>query len=1278
MKKIFIKIASCLLLLMAVGISAHADDTLTNVAFWKPVIYSTEFTGECPIWNYDARKMPKGSYLTDGVMQGENVWIPNWIDTGVAIIDLAARYDIRAIELYHKTSNTYKNTCASLGWGYSELTSYTIYASNDPSFASGTVTLASFSGAFTDLGRCDRFEIGQNITAGRKFRYIKLEIPCDYSWGHEVSELRVYAPEVDYTNVALGRGAYTTAQNSYLGYSSAMAVDDNLSSFWVWGWGYHTWWQVQLAEQTKIWGIRAYPRQNYDDGQLRDGVIILADNANMGSYDTDTPTSATTLFRYGLEYDLNQPRIPMNSYFAVYTPDTAEKYSYIRLKKPTVNTGVGWAEVQILTREPLSIGPLTFVDMSNNHPVTFIEPHKEIGANVTLEANFDTNEKAVLFVGLYDNSGRLIGCDMAVGSTTLENDYTLSLHASVNTGKFTGGCAKAFLWKDNFEPYVPNAEIFGSNIAKEFHVSPFGSDLNPGTSESPFKTISRAMIAVRQVNTDMACDIDVFLDDGVYTLNSTLKFGVEDGGNNNYRVNYKAKEGANPVISGGVQVSGWTEGENGIWSASCDVPYARSLYINDRMAIRARTETKIKGNGWYTDSSGKVAGIRISKSLIGQLTNPEDAEIHWSSSWRYNCIKLSGIISVNADENTLLCSINTDDIFTYDKAFTVENAFELLDTEGEFYYNRSTRTIYYKPYAGEDMTNAVGFVPRVETLIKIYSNDMNNKVKNISFDGITFAYGAYTLPSISSYSSVQANVLNNSGFFNPAPGKSFTSASIQLNGADNISFTNSVFKCFENAAVGMYNGVVNCCISGNVFADVADSALTVGLPTHNYITNLDYADLAFGKTATAANSYNSSVTPDAVVDDNGSSGWAGMGSVVVDLGASYRIHRVSIVTRQDMDVEDLRKNFVVEASNSSDFSSYVTLGSQGSTALPYKATWSAEVTDTGTYRYVRARKTDNSFFYVADLHVYNYEMPYVPYEEVCTNNRIDNNIITRVGSHFYGAPAISAYYVDSLQIEHNYIYNLPYTAISLGWGWNSTPDSTTCKNNLVKNNRIENFMQECMDGGGIYTMGNQPGTVVSGNFIKDAKNLEGLLYPDEGSRYIEFSGNVLEGGLKYLHIWTNSISDITVKDNYSDTHRLTNAGTNITITGTTIYVPTHRPQAAQAIVDNAGITLAYAGIEEKVPDSIRVSFGLQPYQNVMDNYSSSRLFANYVSEEKSNLQSFYNKCVNSGEYPTYALSALQSAINDTPSSALFLSQQQIIDHHLRLKNALLAFAASKY
>lgn len=192
-----------------------------------------------------------------------------------------------------------------------------------------------------------------------------------------------------------------------------------------------------------------------------------------------------------------------------------------------------------------------------------------------------------------------------------------------------------------------------------------------------------------------------------------------------------------------------------------------------------------------------------------------------------------------------------------------------------------------------------------------------------------------------------------------------------------------------------------------------------------------------------------------------------------------------------------------------------------------------------------------------------------------SDDLIADNLIQSVGVEYWGAPAIVAYYVSNLTIAHNEIADVPYSGISLGWGWALTPASTTSHGNQVTGNLVANLNLRARDGGGIYTLGQQPGTLVAGNVVRNVVGDYACLYPDEGSAFIVFRDNVCDNAPRWLHIWTGSIHDITLANSYVNVSAARNDGSNITIQNTVATNGQPWPAAAQAIIDQAGLEPAY-------------------------------------------------------------------------------------------------------
>ncbi|MBN1346900.1 MAG: right-handed parallel beta-helix repeat-containing protein [Phycisphaerae bacterium] len=172
--------------------------------------------------------------------------------------------------------------------------------------------------------------------------------------------------------------------------------------------------------------------------------------------------------------------------------------------------------------------------------------------------------------------------------------------------------------------------------------------------------------------------------------------------------------------------------------------------------------------------------------------------------------------------------------------------------------------------------------------------------------------------------------------------------------------------------------------------------------------------------------------------------------------------------------------------------------------------------------------------------------------KIVRNNQVTNCTIRDVCLEYSGGVGVFAGYTDSTRIANNLICDLPYSGVSIGWGWgeedagggspsyyqpfkHDTP--TPAKDNRIECNHIHHIMQDRNDGGGIYTLGNQPGTIIQGNHIHDAKGSPGGIYLDEGSGFIEVTGNVVHNvrtSMNFNNRVQNRIATCKVHDNFFD------------------------------------------------------------------------------------------------------------------------------------------------
>lgn len=103
-------------------------------------------------------------------------------------------------------------------------------------------------------------------------------------------------------------------------------------------------------------------------------------------------------------------------------------------------------------------------------------------------------------------------------------------------------------------------------------------------------------------------------------------------------------------------------------------------------------------------------------------------------------------------------------------------------------------------------------------------------------------------------------------------------------------------------------------------------------------------------------------------------------------------------------------------------------------------------------------------------------------KELCDNIVVTNNLITEVTNEDWGCVGIGAGYVKNVTIAHNEVSYVNYSGICVGWGW--TLLESGMKNNRIEANHVHHFARRLYDAGGLYTLSNQPGSVMRGNRIE--------------------------------------------------------------------------------------------------------------------------------------------------------------------------------------------------
>ena len=534
---------------------------------------------------------------------------------------------------------------------------------------------------------------------------------------------------------------------------------------------------------------------------------------------------------------------------------------------------------------------------------------------------------------------------------------------------------------------------FPSLFAGEIYVSLQGNDKNPGTKEAPFNTLNRAIKQAREWRRlnwpEVAGGIYIRLEEGVYAQRNSLFLRPEDSGTPDSPTVICAVDGAHPVISGGVAVTGWKRGCNHpavpeklkqkIWSAEAPLignrrVETRQMWVNGHKVQRA-AQFPDGGLERMIDFNPEEQTITIP---VSQSVNPErlqnagQLEMIVHQRW---AIAILRVKSIDAKDGQAVVRFHEPEShleFAHpwpqpviggekgNSSFCLTNALELLDQPGEWFQEYPSGTIYYYPQADENMETAEVIIPALETLVTI-DGTLSRPVKHIQFNGITFAHTSWMRPSFQGHVTLQGGFPLLDAYKLQEPGLpekaelenqawiTRPETAIRVRGAEHIDFKHCTFRHLSSTGLDYEWAVTASSVEDCQFTDIGGTALLVG-------------------------------------------------------------------------------------------------------AFP-----------------------DGGF----ETHI-----PFIPADvrELCSHITIRNNIISNVTNEDWGCVGIGTGYVRNMDISHNEVCHLNYSGICVGWGWTSL-ESGMC-NNRIEANYVHHFARRLYDAGGLYTLSNQPGSVMRNNRIE--------------------------------------------------------------------------------------------------------------------------------------------------------------------------------------------------
>lgn len=124
------------------------------------------------------------------------------------------------------------------------------------------------------------------------------------------------------------------------------------------------------------------------------------------------------------------------------------------------------------------------------------------------------------------------------------------------------------------------------------------------------------------------------------------------------------------------------------------------------------------------------------------------------------------------------------------------------------------------------------------------------------------------------------------------------------------------------------------------------------------------------------------------------------------------------------------------------------------------------------------------------------------------------NRVTDVATEYHDNVGVFGGYVQQLTVAANEISNLPYTGISVGWGWR--PGPFPLGHNNISGNYVHEVMQVLADGGSVYVLGGQPHSSIHSNCI--IGSLGSGVFLDNGSEGQTVSDNIVINTRNWLQV----------------------------------------------------------------------------------------------------------------------------------------------------------------
>ncbi len=380
-----------------------------------------------------------------------------------------------------------------------------------------------------------------------------------------------------------------------------------------------------------------------------------------------------------------------------------------------------------------------------------------------------------------------------------------------------------------------------------FHVASNGNDNHSGTIEKPFRTIQHVQQQVRKIVANgLKENVTISLHAGMYRIVSSLMFDIKDSGTQKHRITYSAYKDEKVIISGGREIKGWRPLPNGNWQVLIPEVKAgkwnfRELFINGKRCIRARHPNKGYSRIIKAGADNRTSFRFDAKDILLKDAGTE-TELVFLHDWSTSRIQVKSI-----DQKNRVLTLKNKigpvgrhyaiDHFEKHPRYYLENHAAFLDVAGEWFLDRKSGLLTYRPQQNETIEKSSFIAPVAPRLLEVKGTP-KQPVTNLHFKGITFQYCSWMLPP-------HGYVAGQAAFHEPRDGSKLKGglrvavpAAIVLKNVIQCQLEKCNIRHLGGSGISFEKGCHHCVISGSHLSDISANGVMIGHGcTGNQLTN---------------------------------------------------------------------------------------------------------------------------------------------------------------------------------------------------------------------------------------------------------------------------------------------------------------------------------------------------------------------------------------------------------------------------------------------------------